>query len=527
MKTHKITKLLGIGLTLMLMVSILAIAAPVTAKDPGEQQWANGSEPGPSALVMSNGSDITDFAVGSDGVAYLVDGANNNTRRSSSGTVWASINNHAAGDEALVAVAADNSDCIALVDGTTDTIYISNDAGVTFSSLPALTGIYAPASIKIMDIAVGPARSGTLLGREYAIAVSDNAAATVTGGDVLIIGQTATWTPVVAAVTGTADFVAVKFSPNYAGDRVLLAVGANATPGASLYLMNTSTTAQLVNSPVTFEANITDFDITAGAAAAIASADIAVASDFDPTDANAYRAWVAVASNTAVAAEDGVYRIDGPTATNLNIVGATTAQAIDSIAYSGTNDAGTLFGGYCNTTPVSVVKRTANPQSNTPTWTTTKNNPTGSTFTRVAVAPDFGSTNRVMVGTAGTESAWSLSDDGGVSFYQRAYVDNGALDSGLPQNGCRFVGRESLGNTAQIQHHAFSLEKDGAVLRAHFHLAVLCEIEALSNKPVGRHAGIFSADIPQLHQRPDSYVEASLRQGGKGQSALDHEEGIL
>jgi len=84
MKTHKITKLLGIGLTLMLLVSMLAIAAPVTAKDPGDQQWANGSEPMISAFAIYNGSDITDFAVGSDGAVYLADGVKKVVKYSSS-----------------------------------------------------------------------------------------------------------------------------------------------------------------------------------------------------------------------------------------------------------------------------------------------------------------------------------------------------------------------------------------------------------------------------------------------------------
>jgi len=429
MKTHKITRLLGIGLTLMLLVSILAIASPVTAKDPGDQQWANGSEPGMAGIVVYDGSDVTDFAVGSDGVCYLADGVKDKLKRSSSGTAWASLGNYNAAtrlNPTLVAVAPDNSDCIAVVD-TADSIHISNDAGVTWSTLPALTGIYAPALIDIKDIAVGPARSGTLLGREYVIAVADIISPWTVGGDVLIIGETATWTPVVTAgVTGTADFVSVEFSPNYAGDRVLMAVGGNAA-GAALYLMNVSTGAQLTNSPVVVQAAILDYS-AAGNATCIKVADIAVASDFDPTDANAYRAWVSVTSDTPVAADDGVYRVDGPTPTNLNIVGATTAQGIDSIAYSGTNDAGTLFGGYISAA-TAVVKRTANPQSNTPTWTTTKNNPTGSTFCRVAVAPDFGSTNRVIVGTTGAESAWNLSDDGGVSFYQKSYIDNGAASN--------------------------------------------------------------------------------------------------
>jgi hypothetical protein len=320
MKTHKLTKIFGIGLSLILLVSMLAIAAPVTAKDPGAQQWANGSEPGPSAVVMYNGGDVTDFAVGSDGVAYLVDDVKNRTRRSSSGTVWGSIDNHAAGDEALVAVAPDNSDCVALVDGTTNVVYISNDSGTTWSTLPALAGNYATSTV--MDIAVGPARSGTLLGREYFLAVADGTlgatnTATAFGG-VLVIGQTAAWAEVVTGLTE--DFIAVELSPNYVGDRVVTAVGVTALGAKNFYLMNASTNAELTNSPITFVAAVVNDDYDGATATSAACAGIAMASDFDPTDANAYRAWVSFGSIGGLATDD-VSRFPRPECRNRHSEG--------------------------------------------------------------------------------------------------------------------------------------------------------------------------------------------------------------
>jgi trimeric autotransporter adhesin len=433
MKTHKLTKIFGIGLSLILLVSMLAIAAPVMAKDPGAQAWSNGSEPGSSGLIISRNSDVTDAAVGSDGVVYIADVYNDKVKRSSTGNAMSSLNNYNAtgGNPKSIAVAPDNSDCVAVVD-TVNAVHISNDAGVTWSSLPALSGAYLGSTI--MDITIGAARSGTLLGREYAIALADpNAGATATGGAVgalLIIGSSATWTEPVTGLAGTRDFTTVKFSPNYAGDRVLLAIGANATGGVYLYLINVATGAQLGNSPVNFTgAGTATVDyVTATAGNSITASDIAVASDFDPTDSNAYRAWVSVASGAA--ATDDVYRVDGPSARDLNAV--TAATAIDSIAYSGTNDAGTLFVGYISG-GTSIVKRTASPQNNTPTWTTTKTQPTGYnaagiTAARVVIkcAPDFGTTNRVYAGTSANESAWNVSDDGGVSFQQRSYIDNNA-----------------------------------------------------------------------------------------------------
>ena len=416
------TRIIGIGLALMLIASVVAMAVPASAGPPGDTIWLEQSKPGIPAYPIYNGSDGTDFVQGSDGRVWIIDGIKDVMKTGTSGTVWSSVGNYASAGAlkpSNIGVAPDNSDVVAVSENGSLTIQISNDRGVTWSNLPALT------AGNITDVAVGPARSGLLLGREYAVAIADDSNATTVGG-VYIIGATATWTNV-AATVGTADFMRIEFSPGYIGDRVLAAVGVTAAGTVTYSLLNTSTNAVVSASyPATVVATGLA-DPGDGTVNEVRLLDLALPSDFDPTTSPV--AYVSVGCNpgTPTASSD-VYRMNGGTARAL---GAVTTQAVDSVGYAGTQSEGTLFVGYTLTTGVdnaARVKRTANPTSNTPTWTATRTNPTGSNFTNVKPNYDFASSNRVNVFSRGNESAWSISEDGGVSFYGRSWVDNGVTN---------------------------------------------------------------------------------------------------
>jgi len=76
----KISKLLGIGLTIATLATLMIGAIPASAADP--EVWA--AEAGPSSISPGNqtliaGTDITDFAVAKDGTTvYAVSGAGGN-----------------------------------------------------------------------------------------------------------------------------------------------------------------------------------------------------------------------------------------------------------------------------------------------------------------------------------------------------------------------------------------------------------------------------------------------------------------
>ena len=69
---RKLTKIWGVGLTLVLMVSLLVIAAPASAADP--LQWNPEVLPGAPNQVLVAGSDILDFAIAGDGTTVYAVG---------------------------------------------------------------------------------------------------------------------------------------------------------------------------------------------------------------------------------------------------------------------------------------------------------------------------------------------------------------------------------------------------------------------------------------------------------------------
>jgi hypothetical protein len=415
------TRIIGIGLALMLIISLVAIAVPAAAAPPGDMVWIEQSKPGAGAAVISNNADVTDWAqCVSTGKVYIAnDTATTATtilKSGASGTVWGTITALAAWNPSSIAVAPDNDNSIAVADNVSNTIYISNDGGTNWSTLPAL-----PAGTKVLDVDISPARSNTLLGREYAVALADPLAGTATGG-VYILGATASWTNVGATVT-LGDFYTVKFSPGYLGDRVLVALSSNAGGQVGYWLLNTSTNAAITGyapKVIVTAVAANDFGF---AVAPVKTLSLALPSDFDPTAAPV--AYVGIGSVTPVVGDD-VYRLTATSAVDLNAVnptGATAFLGVDSVGFAGTQSEGTLFCGYVSAA-LTYVKRTAAPTSNAPTWSTSANNPTGSTLCLVNASYDFASSNMVFVGTMGAESAWSISDDGGVSFYGRSMIHN-------------------------------------------------------------------------------------------------------
>jgi len=182
MKTKKL-KILGVALTLMLVVSLFGFAVPVAAQ-PGDISWVAQPLPGTGAAagnVLVNGSDVTDIAVAGDGTTiYAINGA------VATGAVYASTDAGqsftltpapAAVTLTAVAVAPDDPQAIAVTNGAL--VYVSSNGGATWATLPGFAGVWVGATIT--DLAVGPVRAGTLLSREYAVAVADPTTG-VTGG---------------------------------------------------------------------------------------------------------------------------------------------------------------------------------------------------------------------------------------------------------------------------------------------------------------------------------------------------------
>ena len=438
----KLMRIWGVALTLVLVCSMFAIApAPVSAA-PGAMAWTVQNGPSAAGDVLQGSSDVTDIAVANDGTTVYVVDANvnmdtaNSVRKSTNGgNSFDNVAGIPAGAGAnpprCIAVAPDDPNVIAVVEAAAgaNLVHISTNGGTTWSTLPAFTNAIAPAIVGVqasadaMDVAVGPARAGTLLGREYAVALADVTTGVTVDGDVQIIGLTTAWRSAGRTagtlIQGTADYMAVEFDPNFVGTRVLVAVGANLASGAFLDIINDATGSR-VRAITAFEATAQDYLAAGGTTAFILKAEIALPTDYDPTTGSGRRAYIVTTHGATT--NDDVFRVDDATFRALG----SAKRAYQSCSYQGTIDEGTLFVG--DRAAGGTVRFSTNPQVSLPTWTSTKKAPTGATglFT-VRVPANFAETSKVFCGTGGAtngdESAFSVSNNAGVSFDQESIID--------------------------------------------------------------------------------------------------------
>ena len=462
MKT-KIYKISGVALALVLAFSLFAGFLPAKqteAAGPGTtpNQWQGISIPSVATYnLVAAGANVTDFAVAGDGkTIYAVDnqaaapGAIYSSPNN--GGRWALLTNPLAAPRLprLIAVAPDNPQAIAMVDDTPPAagfagglVWISNNGGTTWAALNAVPG-NAGATDVVTSIAIGPTRSGTILQRDYAVSVADNLPGAVGGGDVYFQGLTTAWNSCAAAGAfpiNTFDFTSVVMSPGFLGDRCLVAVGSDIvgagtaevtvlTPGdAWLFIIKTSDVAPvaslvappgIVNLDTVAVDSPRDWDPLAGGNT-IQASSIALPSDFDPTTTAGRRTWVGFASAGGPGVNgDDVYRIDNTTVRKLQ-TGA--GNGIFSIAYSGTIAGGALVAGENAVTAVNTVLvwHTEDPQVAQPSWAATVKAPTGRTNCVVGI--DLANPKLCYAGTTGVESAFSVSQNGGISFNQKSLID--------------------------------------------------------------------------------------------------------
>jgi hypothetical protein len=436
----KLLKIWGIALTVVLVGSMFAIAPASVAAAPGAMAWTAQNLPSAAGDVLQGTSEVTDIAVANDGTTvYVVDAsvnmntANSVRKSTNGGNSFAAVASQPAAAGAnpprAIAVAPDDPNVIAVVEAApgANVVHISTNGGTTWSTLPAFTagGGGAQATADAMDVAVGPARSGTLLGREYAVALADTTTAVVLDGDVQIIGLTTAWRSAgrTTGIAGTADYMAVEFDPNFVGTRVLVAVGANLGAGTFLHLINDATGSQVL-APTTFEVTGADYVAGGGLVSDILRAEVTLPTDYDPTTGSGRSAYVVTTHGTTT--NDDVFRIDNNTFRGLG-----SAKRAYHSSYHGTIDEGSLFVG--DRVGGGTVRFSTNPQVSLPTWTSTKKAPTGANgFFTVRVPANFAETSKVFCGTAsaaplgvgdGDESAFSVSNNAGVSFDQETIID--------------------------------------------------------------------------------------------------------
>jgi len=226
----KIHKIWGLGLIVVLLVSMLGIVVPASA---GTLSWSSETIPGSTGKVILD-CDITDMDISPDGTIWASTNTTTLYKSTDGGSSWTAVTHSGLLTVDMVAVAPDNANIIAAASSnkTTPNVCISNNGGTTWSSLTtpqegsegsamALTGLdVSPASSGYNYVAVcgWEWTSGTQLANVWSFNVGAAAAVWTEFCDREGFNEATT-------AVGTADIVsAIAFSPNFPSDKVLTAI---------------------------------------------------------------------------------------------------------------------------------------------------------------------------------------------------------------------------------------------------------------------------------------------------------------
>jgi len=431
----KITKILGVGLTIAVLASMLIATAPASA---GTLTWT-GDFPFPTR----NGADVVDLAVAANGTtiyaaggtADLVAGAPGDASKqllaksTNGGNSWAGaatpalapiVGNLPAAVTSVtkVAVAADVADgsvlAILAYQGATPFIYYSQDGATTWIDLA-----FAPAGLTaVNDLAIGaPTSTAT---HTIGVVGADGAGAKLwlfqLGG---IIGgwvDTRTglgWNATDFNTTATTA-LAVQFSPNYATDLTVAIVTAGADTRVQLAnTQNKTWNGVLYNWIMTSDNSDGRLVVPTGIAG---GASLALAPSFYGFDASTRMAYVGL--NTGLA---GLYRVADLA---LPAGGALGTAEIYSVAVNTAGDK--LVAGAMTTNDVYRVAGPATALTFGTSVSVCGAYKKPSAGTKVSVA--YAGANVVAAtygGVAGDQSAFSVSVDDGKSFNDVSLVDAG------------------------------------------------------------------------------------------------------
>ncbi|MBA7518064.1 hypothetical protein ES705_10130 [subsurface metagenome] len=487
MKTkRKLTKIWGVGLTLVLLAMLIGAAIPASAATLG---WS--VVPTPSAVddVLQEDTDVDFLVIAPNGTKMFaydndVDGGYANATLYTSddgGVTWRSAGVGGglptAIDLVAMAISPDYDNDETVVAATATDVYRSIDGGETFGKVGSLTTLVGT----IQDIAVSPYYMG---GSAILMAVSNGAqlgdVQLFTTGSLTWTSLDATTTVVAGGVLAGATTLPVLSTAGFASAGTINIDIAGATPDIGVTYTGTTPTSftgipagviaawaglEIVNvipdalavafSPdhladaqmlaVTsdgvdtrlrvkfgtdaWNAGILHATISgSGALTPQSSAVIAFPDDYEWSSNN--RVLVGIAGG----ATPDAYRIHGalPGGTtldyDLNVNGSNTPAEVNSIAIKGNIAEADVLVSLVGSTS---IKRAYDPTTSTITWRSSIKSPTGdATSNPVLIWSPTG--DDVYCATNGDGSAFQKSTDGGITWNQMALIDVSDLTSATP-----------------------------------------------------------------------------------------------
>lgn len=406
----KSVSLLLLAVLLLLPAFVLLQGTAVFADDVKWSRVNIPAEGNAGHWLLANGSDVKHLTLSANGTLYAYAQGPTYTLYQSTdgGRRWSYI-----GDvqDSIVDIAVSPHDENTIYYATAANVYRSTDGGKKFYQLPANPGGAGSNNVEITDIAVTHLSSNII-----AVATRDTDNAEY--GGVFTLDEGAAIPSWADSSIGGYDIYALEFSPSYTADRQLVAVvtdetdtfirfknggaGWGATIGdARLDQDNSGTPTSVVVSSSAAIAFPTDYEG--------ASADTAlfIAIDTGTSDGDAYK--IAAAESPA-----------SSYATDLNVGSAYGVSNIDitGLAASGTDAATCLLAGAASSA------QTYYSSDGGLNWAKSRKQPTGSAKTYVLMNTDFGDNQQAYAATSGSDSAFSMSNDGVIVWNQVGLIDN-------------------------------------------------------------------------------------------------------
>jgi len=380
-----------------LLLSLLSSISPAVAT-PDEVKWSRFNIPldGESGnWVLADGSDVQHLTMAGDGTLYAYGKGLTYTlyRSTDGGYSWSSIGKV---KDAIVDIAIAPDGVVYYA--TSSAIYRFTDDGDDgkFVALPSPGGA-GGGGVEITSFDV------IRLNNNVIVAGTRDTGPAQYGG-VYTLDDTApfTWTDTSLGK----DVYAVAFSPSFPGDRQLVAV---ATDEKDTFI--TTKFGDAGWGTTTGDAKLEGI--------VPVSACIAFPEDYDSERIASY--FVAI---DAVGNNGDVYKIENSVATDLNIGSGYNLSNVDVTGLAITGDtarAGLLAGAATSAEVYSSPDGGRN-------WKRSTKPPTGEGNTYVVMAADFADSGRAYAATTGTESAFSYTEDGGITWNQVGLIDTTIVD---------------------------------------------------------------------------------------------------
>ncbi len=403
---------LAVGLILLL--SLLGLGTPATA-DPSLAKWSRVNIPtdGESGnWVLASGSDVRHLTMAIDGSLYCYANPSATSytlfKSTDSGYSWSYTGRvkHTIVD---IAVAPDAASVVYYA--TVSDVYKSTDAGSRFIRLSANPGGAGSNNIEITSIDVARLDGNSII----AVGTRDTGGSQY--GGVYTLDEDKLFSAWIDTNLGNYDVYTLAFSPNSPIDRQLVAVVTDEN--------DTLVTAKIVDEgwgETIGDARLDkDNSGTPTSVAVNTSAAIAFPDDYDATTED-YVLFVAIDTGSD---SGDVYMINGvavpgsSVATDLNIGSGYGLSNIDvtTLAVTGNTDSANILAGAASSNQVYIST------DDGVNWGRSTKEPTGQSKTCVLVTPDFTSSGRAYAATSGTESALSITQDGGVTYNQVGLID--------------------------------------------------------------------------------------------------------